>query len=148
MDDLQKLLDIEAIRNLKARYFRCLDTKDWASFKKVWAPEIEHDMVHEGQTFRGASSDFVDGVAGMLAGIVTVHHGQTSEIEITSATTAKGIWAFVDLVKPGPDGPAGVQEMVGYGHYHETYLKSDDAGWQIKTQLVTRIRVDHPNSGD
>lgn len=147
MDDLQKLLDIEAIRNLKARYFRYLDIKDWASFKEVWAPEIEHDMVSEGQTFRGASSDFVDGVEKALSDIVTVHHGQTSEIEITSSTTAKGLWAFVDLVRPNPGASTGAREMIGYGHYHETYLKSQNAGWQIKTQVITRLRVDHPDSG-
>lgn len=40
--------DIEAIRRLKARYFRCLDTKDWAQLEAVFAPDVEIDMRGEG----------------------------------------------------------------------------------------------------
>ena len=40
---------MEAIRQLKARYFRCLDTKDWDGFAQVWEEEIEHGIrpMHE-----------------------------------------------------------------------------------------------------
>jgi hypothetical protein len=31
--------------------------------------------------------------------------------------------------------------MHGYGHYHETYERTDD-GWRIKTITLTRLRVD------
>ena len=37
MDPLQRLLDIEDIRGLKARYFRCMDTKDWEGLAKAVA---------------------------------------------------------------------------------------------------------------
>ena len=143
MDPLQTLIEIEAVKNLKARYFRMLDTKDWEGFKSVWEPQMEHEMVAEQQKHHGSRDDFVGFVSQALNGVVTVHHGQTPEIEITSPTTAKAIWPFVDRLKPGPDAIKGAPEMIGYGHYHETYLKSD-AGWRIKTQLVTRLRLDHP----
>ena len=56
----------------------------------------------------------------------------TPEIELTSATTARGIWALQDVVRFGP----GVT-LVGYGHYHETYEKRDGA-WRIKSLHLTR----------
>jgi SnoaL-like domain len=44
MNDLQRLLAIEAIKNLKARYFRSVDTKDWDGFKAVFAPDALFDI--------------------------------------------------------------------------------------------------------
>ncbi len=141
MDPLQTLIEIEAIKNLKAKYFRALDTKDWAGFTAVWEPEIDHEMPTENRKYVGSREDFVTGVAAALTGVITVHHGQNPEIEITSPTTAKAIWPMVDRLKPGPDAYAGAPRLVGYGHYHETYVKSD-AGWRIKTQILTRLRLD------
>ncbi|MFC4595720.1 nuclear transport factor 2 family protein [Sphingobium tyrosinilyticum] len=134
-------MDIEAIKQLKARYFRLLDRKDWAGWTEVWEQEIEHEMPADGTSFRGAREDFVAFVARALTGIVTVHHGQTPEIKLTSPTSATGIWAFVDRLKAGPDAQPGISEFTGFGHYHESYVKSD-AGWRIKTQRVTRLRMD------
>jgi hypothetical protein len=73
---------------------------------------------------------------GVIGDVVTVHHGHTPEIELTSATTARGIWAMEDMLR-WPDG----REMHGYGHYHETYELVEDA-WRIKTSTLTRLRVD------
>ncbi len=36
-DPLQRLVDIEAIKQLKARYFRLLDTKRWDEWGQVFA---------------------------------------------------------------------------------------------------------------
>jgi hypothetical protein len=42
--------------------------------------------------------------------------------------------------------PAGAPFRVfrGYGHYHETYEKSD-VTWRIKTTRLTRLRTDFVN---
>jgi hypothetical protein len=58
------------------------------------------------------------------------------EIELTSETTARGVWALEDVVRFGP----GVN-LRGYGHYHETYEKIDGQ-WRIKSSKLTRLRVD------
>ena len=141
MDPVQTLIEREALRELKARYFRFLDTKDWANWTEVWAPEIDHEMPTEGQKYRGPREAFVRSVAAALEGVVTVHHGHTSEIELTSPTTAKAIWAFEDQLTPGPNAAAGAANLTGYGHYHETYEKSAE-GWRIRTQKITRLRLD------
>jgi hypothetical protein len=41
-EKLQRLQDIEAIKQLKARYFRCVDTHDWDAF----ADEVLADDIH------------------------------------------------------------------------------------------------------
>ena len=71
-----------------------------------------------------------------IGDVLTVHHGHTPEIELTSETTATGIWAMEDMLR-WPNG----KEMHGYGHYHETYEKVHGA-WRIKTLTLTRLRVD------
>jgi len=141
MDDIERLTAIEEIRRLKARYFRCLDTKDWDGFRDVFASDAEMDMraeagdrglVHGSQ----AIADFVRGVVG---DVQTVHHGHMGEIELTSPTTATGIWAMEDLLRWPAGGPYG--SMHGWGHYHETYAKQADA-WRIQTLTLTRLRLD------
>ena len=103
LDPVETLIEMEAIRQLKARYFRCLDTKDWEGFAQVWEEEIEHEMTTEGMKHSGSRDLFVKFVSGALHGAVTVHRGHNPELEITSPTTAKAIWPFVDRLKPGPE---------------------------------------------
>jgi hypothetical protein len=141
MDDIERLTAIEDIRRLKARYFRCLDTKDWDGFRDVFASDGEMDMraeAGERGLVRGsqAIADFVRGVVG---DVQTVHHGHMGEIEVTSPTTATGIWAMEDLLRWPAGGPYG--SMHGWGHYHETYAKPGD-GWRIQTLTLTRLRLD------
>ena len=68
--------------------------------------------------------------------MVTVHHGHMPEIEVTSPTTATGVWAMEDRLR-WPDG----SELLGFGHYHEAYEKVDGS-WRIKSSTLTRLRMD------
>jgi hypothetical protein len=82
------------------------------------------------------------GLQKVLAGATTVHHGHMPEIELTSPTTATGVWALHDIVI-WPDGT----RLDGYGHYHETYEKRDGE-WRIKTSTLTRLHTDITTTGD
>ena len=44
MTEIEKLLALEEIKLLKARYFRCVDTKDWEGFKAVFAHNAHFDI--------------------------------------------------------------------------------------------------------
>ena len=145
MEPVERLLATEEIKQLKARYFRCMDTKDWAGFEQVFAADAVMDMSSEmrDQTTRGGITRGAAQIAAMVrtvvGPVVTVHHGHMPEIEITSPTTARGVWAMEDKLR-WPEGSP-VRTMHGYGHYHETYERTDD-GWRIKTITLTRLRVD------
>ncbi|WP_380875023.1 bile-acid 7-alpha-dehydratase [Sphingomonas sp. DBB INV C78] len=146
MDAIEKLLAIEEIKKLKARYFRCMDTKDWAGLEAVFTEDLHADF-REGSDppFEGAITDgrrpYIEMLAPILNGIVTVHHGHMPEIHITSPTTATGIWAMEDKlwVKDRSVVPYGF--LHGYGHYHETYRCEAD-GWKIASVRLTRLRID------
>jgi uncharacterized protein (TIGR02246 family) len=128
--------DIEAIRQLKARYFRTIDTKDWAGLRDVFTDDVVVDSVESGGEVVTGIDEFLAFLPQALDGVVSVHHGHMPEIEVTSATTATGIWAMEDMLR-WPNG----MELHGYGHYHETYRKTD-AGWRIATTKLTRLRQD------
>ena len=44
MNDLARLVAIEDIKQLKARYYRFLDTHDWEGFRSLWTPDAVMDM--------------------------------------------------------------------------------------------------------
>jgi len=127
---------LEAIKQLKARYFRTMDTKNWAGMRAVFADDVVIDTTESGGSVVTGAKDFMAFLSATLRDVVTVHHGHMPEIELTSATTAQGTWAMEDLLQ-WPDG----SQLRGYGHYHETYELIDGA-WRIKTSKLTRLRMD------
>jgi SnoaL-like domain len=131
--------DIEAIKQLKARYFRLMDTKDWAAFREVFAPDVVVDVSADGGgTYEGVAP-FLEMLEPTLRDVVTVHHGHMPEIELTSPTTATGVWAMEDLLRFSDGGP--VATVHGWGHYHDTYVKLDGT-WRIASTRLTRLRID------
>jgi hypothetical protein len=151
-DKLDQLLAIEAIRQLKSRYFRCMDTKDWAGVRAVFADDAAFDaraslsLDGAGEAGQAAQSndwvvhggdaivEFIKGAAGPLQ---TVHHGHGHEIEVLSATEARGVIAMEDQIW---DTATGAVFLHGCGHYHETYRRGAD-GWRIHTSRLSRLYV-------
>jgi len=128
--------DIEAIKQLKGRYCRTMDTKDWRAMRQVFTDDVEMDTTDAGGGLMTGADDFMAFLSDTLDGVVTVHHCHMPEIDLTSATTAAGIWAMEDMLR-WPDGT----ELHGFGHYHETYAKVD-GHWRIKRSKLTRLRMD------
>ncbi len=136
MDDIATLTAVEAIKQLKARYFRTLDTKDWDGMREVFTEDVVVDTTGSGGAVVTGRDAFMEFVSTHLADVMTVHHGHTPEITVTSPTTATGVWAMEDRVRY-PDG----RELIAAGHYHETYDKTDGT-WRIKTSRLTRLFMD------
>ncbi|NNE73507.1 MAG: nuclear transport factor 2 family protein [Acidimicrobiales bacterium] len=138
--ETQELAPIEAIKQLKARYFRLMDQKRWDEWVEVFTPDVHIDTSDDG------GPDFVlDGrdvfrakLQPMIATAVTTHHGHMPEITLTGPTTATGVWAMFDHVL-WPDG--GFGELIGSGWYEEEYRYTDGVGWQISTMVLRRNRV-------
>lgn len=138
MSDTTTLLEIEAIKRLKARYCRHLDAKDWAAWREIFTDDFVSDTSEAGGAVIVGADQFIAFLRKNLgkASQLTVHQVHAPEIELTSATTARGVWALNDVVLLLP-----FLTLTGYGHYHETYEKSDGQ-WRIKTSKLTRLRTD------
>ncbi|WP_426574621.1 nuclear transport factor 2 family protein [Aquihabitans sp. McL0605] len=128
--------DLEAIKQLKARYFRTMDTKDWEGMRQVFTDDVVIDTSESGGEILTGASEFLIYLQEALAGATTVHQGHMPEIIITSDATATGVWALADIVI----WPNGVR-LDGYGHYHETYSKIDGE-WRIASSKLTRLHTD------
>lgn len=152
MDDNAKIWAIEEIKQLKARYFRFMDTKDWANLPSLFTHDVAAD-------YRLAMLDPADGAPDLtqlaehmfsgrdaicayistgLTPITSIHKGYMPEITIESAGTARGIWPMTDELHM-PEGP--VRLIRGQGHYHETY-RVEDGAWRIASIRLTRLKLE------
>jgi hypothetical protein len=150
VDNIERLMATAEITQLKASYFRGVDTCDGDLVRSILAadcvldyrgcctdPKTRRDFIPAmNVVLRGRSSWRSDGLSSV--GIVSVHQGHNFELEFTSDTTARGTWSMTDRLYFPSGGEFSL--MTGYGHYHETYEKS--GRWMIKTTHITRIRVE------
>lgn len=138
MRDTDGLLEIESIKLLKARYCRYLDQRDWVEWRTLLADDFVTDMTDIGGTVITGADTFVNFCRMMLgrSSQRTVHQVHAPEIVMTSATTATGVWALNDIVRLAPG-----LTLHGYGHYRETYEKTDGQ-WRITSSRLTRLRED------
>jgi len=128
--------DLERLRQLKARYCRLLDSKDWAAWRALFTDDFVSDTREAGGKRIEGADAFVAFVRKTLAARITVHQVHAPELELSSPHTARGIWALEDLIRFAPG-----LGFRGYGHYHETYEKGAE-GWRIKSSRLTRLRED------
>jgi hypothetical protein len=164
MTEIEKLLAIQEIRQLKARYFECIDGKDWAAYRTVFTPDAVMDareafsakdpltgetrvygkpellaaMDTSGWLTTGAAT-IAENAAGLLGPICTVHKGYMPRITLESWHCASGVWGMEDLLRFPSGSP--IEEIQGFGHYHETYARID-GHWLIKATRLTRLRID------
>lgn len=151
MDAVTTLWEIEQIRQLKARYFRLMDTKQWDQWRSLFTDDMRfwNDNLPDPtsrQPITTTGDAFVHMVSRILSNAVTVHHGQMPEIELTGEHSARGIWSMYDQLQD----PEKKLDFEGYGHYYETYERGEDGRWRIKDMHLTRLKTtddDRSNAG-
>jgi hypothetical protein len=124
------------IKRVKSRYFQAIDTKNWDLLEEQLTDDVLVDTTGSGGLITKGSAVFVNFLRVTLGLAKTVHHGHLPEIEVTSPTSANGVWAMQDLLIF----PAGAR-VVGFGHYHETYEFENDR-WRISSTKLTRVYLD------
>ena len=136
--DPADLVDIEQLKQLKARYCRLLDAKDWTAWRRLFIDDFTSDTSAAGGTVVEGADAFVDFTRRQLGkpSQVTAHQVHSPEIELVSRTAATGVWALEDVVRLAP----GIN-LRGYGHYDETYEKRDGQ-WCFASSTLTRLRED------
>jgi len=142
MDRLERLEAIEGIRNLKARYFRLMDTKAWDALADVFTPDMRV-VTPDGRVWLEGGEAYAASLRFGLTDAVSCHQGLTAEIDVADDGTATGIWAMQDVIEWTDRHPReGWKAIVGRGHYHETYRRGDDGRWRISMLTLTRLRLD------
>lgn len=134
--DIQRLMDIEAIKQLKHAYFRCLDTANFAELATIFHPDVT-------VRFKGGTYEWnLDGRDAYLDALrksftresVGQHNGHHPEIRMLSETEATGIWYLADNMW--------VMQYdfftTGTALYWERYLKVDGR-WTIRETSYERL---------
>lgn len=144
MTEIERLLAIEEIKQVKARYFYAFDHKDWEMWRReVWAPDGRLEVPEFRPEPFTPFEEVLSYASEAAADQVSVHHGHTPIIEFVSDSEARVIWAMEDRLFRTREHPLydGSTWLHGWGHYHETYVKLD-VGWRIRSSRLTRLRVE------
>ncbi|WP_106400493.1 nuclear transport factor 2 family protein [Actinocorallia populi] len=150
---VERLLAIEEIKGVFAERLRCMDAKEWEVYPALHTDDVVSETFGRlpsedrpptpGERRRVIGKEELTAtIRGLLDGpvpLTTVHHGHTPVIELTSDTTARGVWAMEDhLWWTNGDRE---EHLHGYGHYHEEYRKVEGR-WLIGYRNLSRLRED------
>jgi hypothetical protein len=133
---LDRLIAIEDIQQLKARYMRCVDTKDLPCLRdSVFTPDTE--LYFKGGDYEIAVKGWPE-IARFYQGAFTpqkfgMHNVHTPEIAV-SGDRATGTWYLHDVFINLEQG----WTLQGSALYHDEYVKQNGA-WRIAKSTYTRL---------
>jgi hypothetical protein len=133
---LRALEDLEAIKRLKHRYFRCLDLKRWDELAECFTADAIVDYAGGRHHFEGVEAimRFLRGALGRETGAFGFHHGHHPEIELTGETTARGIWALDNYLVV----PRQRRAVLIAAYYDDEYVKLAGA-WKLRRTGYTEL---------
>lgn len=150
MDAITRLVIIEDIRDLKARYFRLLDAKLWDEFGALFTHDAVMDLSsvlpagtpEELLTVNGRDAIVAQNRA-LLSNAIMVHNGYSHELAIHDENNASGIWSQEDRVVFPDDVecPFPYRRSHNFGRYYEDFRREAD-GWKIARLKLVRSRLD------
>jgi len=134
--DVQRLFDIEAIKQLKHAYFRCIDTANFDELETLFHPEISVHFVGGFYEWRceGREEFMANQRKSFHKRAVGHHNGHQPEIQIQSEREATGLWYLADHMW--------ILEhqfyTTGTALYADRYVK-EDGRWWIRETKYRRI---------
>ncbi len=128
---IEKLMALEEIKQLKARRDRAADSKDWALYESLHAPDHVSENGDYGRWT--SSAEMIVNVRKSMENLTTLHHSHTPEITFDSASSASGIWAMKGMSFWQQQGEK--HWFQAFGHYFETYGKRDGC-WVFTSRAV------------
>jgi hypothetical protein len=134
--DVQVLMDIEAIKQLKHAYFRCIDTANIEELAEIFHEDVSVHFI--GGTYEWklqGRADYLEALSKSFhSSSVGRHNGHHPEIQILSETEATGIWYLADKMWVF----TGNFYTTGSALYWDRYLKVDGR-WTIRETKYRRL---------
>jgi bile-acid 7alpha-dehydratase len=131
---MKRLEEIEAIKRLKHKYFRCLDQKKWDELATCFTEDAVSSYHGGRYRFQGRDKIMEFLSRSLTSRRVGMHQGHHPEVDLTSETTATGIWeAEAYLIDLKED-----TSMHEVTFYEDQYVKENDQ-WKIKSTGYTNV---------
>lgn len=119
----------EAIKRVKYRYLRALDTRQWDAFATTLTDDVVADYgasVGKGHRFTDRAS-LVDYMQSALRpNVISEHRVTNPEITMNGPDMASGIWYLQDRIIVADHNFM----LIGAAFYHDRYRRTGD-GWKI-----------------
>ncbi|MEB3030366.1 nuclear transport factor 2 family protein [[Mycobacterium] nativiensis] len=131
MTDFETFAAIDAIKQVKYRYLRALDTKHWDDFADTLAEDVTADYgksMGSDHTFTDRDSLVAFMRTSLPGTMISEHRVDHPEITLTAPDSATGIWYLQDRVIM----PDYNLMLIGAAFYHDTYRRTAD-GWKISS---------------
>jgi len=144
MDVLEELGARFQIAEVKARYCRFLDTKNWEGFGGLFTEDATLDVSQDtGAALHHGRGAIVQTIRDVVQHACTAHQVHSPEIAFKGPDAAEVIWAMQDRVvwEAGHSPVPGVGALTGWGHYHERYQRRGKI-WLIAACKLTRLNVE------
>lgn len=134
--DIQRLMDMEAIRQLKYAYFRCVDTANLEELATLFHEDVSVHFVGGSYEWKlQGRKDYVDNIGMAFSTEAVGHHNaHHPEIQMLSDTEATALWYLADHMWILN------HNVLTYGTaiYRDRYLKVDGK-WLIKDTSYERV---------
>lgn len=136
--EVQRLKDVQAIKEVKSRYFRALDTKNWDELETTLAPDIETSYSDGKLVFHGPKEVTNYFKESMPKTEITLHQGHNPEIYFESDDVAFGHWYLQDNLIFAEGNPYEGLQIQGSAIYTDKYVRVDGK-WLIQDTGYLRI---------
>ena len=135
--DLSDLVDLELIKRLKHKYQRCVDLKLWDELAECFTENATTSYNDGKLSFSGRDAIIAFLSSAIGPHILCAHHVKHPEIDLTSPTTATGVWALHDTVID----TRARTVMRGAAFYADRYVKVN-GHWRIAHTGYERVFVE------
>ena len=130
MDPVEELRAIEAIRQVKYCYLRCVDLKLWHEIGELFTADatVDYGTMVYGQPLKLSGRDRIVEFFRTKLGpdIITVHSAGQPEITV-DGSEARGTWSFQDTVIATEHRVV----ITGAAFYRDRYERGEDGRWRI-----------------
>ncbi|MDT4960100.1 MAG: hypothetical protein QOG07_4207 [Pseudonocardiales bacterium] len=127
------LVVLEELRQLKYRYLRTLDLKEWDEFADTLTPDVTANY-GEHLTFDGRDAVVTFMRDSLGPAIITVHHCHHPELAV-AGDNATGTWYLDDKVIIIENRML----LTGAAFYEDTYRRCGDGRWRISRTGYQRV---------
>jgi hypothetical protein len=141
-----------ALTELKARYFRAVDTHDWPVLRAIFLADAQFAGFRFGMD--AGVETLIEGLTVNFAEVQSQHRGYNPVFVVRAPGVVRGVWAMGDELhwpadfapQLNPDIP-GMCGLRGIGYYEDEYRLTSD-GWRIAVSRLVRTRVEAFVVGD